>query len=41
VKAGFLDAAVFVQVKRDLGVAFDARNRIDDDAAAALLKSPL
>ena len=36
VKAGFFDPAVFVQVKRDLGMAFDARNRIDDDAAALL-----
>ena len=36
VKAGFLDPAVFVQVKRDLGMAFDARNRIDDDTAALL-----
>ena len=36
VKAGFLDPAIVVQVKRDLGVAFDARNRIDDDATALL-----
>ena len=36
VKACFLDPAVFVQVERDLGMAFDARNRIDDDAAALL-----
>src|ERR1700686_2890756 len=36
VKAGFFDPAVFVQVKRDLGMAFDARNRIDDDATTLL-----
>ena len=33
VKASFLDPAVFVQMERDLGMTFDARNRIDDDAA--------
>ena len=32
-KASFLDPAVFSQVKRDLRMTFDARNRIDDDAA--------
>jgi hypothetical protein len=33
VKAGFLDPAVLIQLERNLGMAFDARNRIDDDAA--------
>src|SRR5579859_449204 len=36
VEAGVLHATVFVQVQRDLGVAFDARHRIDDDSAALL-----
>ena len=31
-----LHATVFVQVQRDLGVAFDARHRIDDDGVALL-----
>src|ERR1035441_9199951 len=39
VKAGFFDPAVFVHVERDLGMAFDARNRIDDDTAALDRKS--
>ena len=34
VKPGILNAAVFVEVKRDLGMPFDARNRIDNDGAA-------
>jgi len=33
VKARFLDPAIFVQMERDFGMTFDARNRIDDDAA--------
>src|SRR5579862_7902357 len=36
VEVGVLDAAVFIQVQRDLRVAFDARHRIDDDSAALL-----
>ena len=36
VKAGVLNPSVFVQVERDLGMAFDARHRIDDDGAALL-----
>jgi hypothetical protein len=36
VEAGFLDPTVFVEMERDLGMAFDARNRIDNDAAALL-----
>ncbi|HUE15899.1 MAG TPA: hypothetical protein VMR25_17140 [Planctomycetaceae bacterium] len=36
VKAGFLDAAIFVEMKRDFGMAFDARYRIDEDGLALL-----
>ena len=36
VKAGVLDPAFFVEMQRDLGMAFDAGHRIDDDGAALL-----
>ena len=36
VEAGILDPAVFVEMQRDLGMAFDARHRIDDDGVALL-----
>ncbi len=36
VKSRVLDASVFVQMKRDLGVALDAGDRIDDDGIALL-----
>ena len=36
VEARVLDPPVFVQMQRDLGMAFDAGNRIDDDGAALL-----
>jgi hypothetical protein len=36
VKARVFDAAVFVQVQRDLRMAFNARHRIDDDGAFLL-----
>src|SRR6516162_9411231 len=36
VEARILDAAVFVQMQRDLRMAFDARHRIDDDGAFRL-----
>jgi hypothetical protein len=31
-KTRVLDAAIFVQMQRDLGMAFNARHRIDDDS---------
>ena len=34
-KAGILDAPVLVEMQGDLGVAFDAGHRIDDDRFAA------
>ena len=40
VKAGVLDAAIFVEVERDLGVPFDAGDRIDHDAFSCFTSVP-